>query len=99
MVLNEVGFQTFFATHMKGRLVHLKKRLNGMKAETLAHSTLNYWRLKIPRYDFKCNICGGIQEVTMGFGDSTLPVCCSESMSKIYQATPAVFKGGGWGGK
>ena len=53
----------------------------------------------MPRYDFKCNKCGSVREVVMSFGDSTLPVCCQESMTKVFQATPAHFKGGGWGGK
>lgn len=53
----------------------------------------------MPRYDFKCNKCGSVIEVVMSFGDSTIPVCCQESMSKVFQATPAVFKGGGWGGQ
>jgi putative FmdB family regulatory protein len=53
----------------------------------------------MPNYDYKCNVCGGVQEIYQQFGDSTVPVCCQQSMSKIFQATPAVFKGGGWGGQ
>lgn len=52
----------------------------------------------MPRYDYKCKVCGGVQEITKSFGDDSVPVCCQESMQQVYGATPAHFKGGGWGG-
>ena len=51
----------------------------------------------MPNYDFKCNVCGVVQEVYKEFGDDSIPVCCQTSMNKIFSATPAHFKGGGWG--
>lgn len=53
----------------------------------------------MPRYDYKCGKCGGVQEVYQEFGHNDAPTCCQESMTKIYSATPAHFKGGGWGGQ
>lgn len=54
----------------------------------------------MPNYEFKCFICGGVQEVYRQFGDSTLPVCCSESMTRVYSPPGGIhFKGGGWGGQ
>lgn len=53
----------------------------------------------MPRYDYKCGKCGGVQEVYQEFGHNYTPTCCQESMTKIYSATPAHFKGGGWGGQ
>jgi putative FmdB family regulatory protein len=51
----------------------------------------------MPNYDFKCSVCGGIQEVYKAFGDDSLPVCCQESMTKIYSSPPGVqFKGFGF---
>ena len=52
----------------------------------------------MPNYDYRCEVCGGVQEIYKQFGDDSIPVCCQQSMSIIFQATPAVFKGGGWGG-
>ena len=54
--------------------------------------------IKMPRYDYKCNKCGGTQEVERGFGEDHEPTCCQTSMSRVWSATPAIFRGGGWGG-
>jgi putative FmdB family regulatory protein len=54
----------------------------------------------MPKYDFKCNECSGVQEVWKDFGDDTLPVCCQQSMTKIYSVPGGIiFRGGGWGGQ
>jgi len=53
----------------------------------------------VPKYDFKCSTCGGQQEIYKEFGDDALPICCGESMSKVYSVPAAHFKGGGWGGQ
>jgi len=38
-------------------------------------------------------------EMYQSFEDSSIPNCpiCNEQMSKQFQATPAIFRGGGWG--
>ena len=53
----------------------------------------------MPKYDYKCNKCGMTQEITREFGEDYEPTCCQESMSRLLSATPAIFRGGGWGGK
>ena len=50
----------------------------------------------MPRYDFKGEKCGSVIEVQMSFGDSTVPVCCQTSMTKVFSSTPIHFKGGGF---
>ena len=50
----------------------------------------------MPRYDFKCEKCGSVIEVQMNFGESTVPVCCQTSMTKVFSSTPIHFKGGGF---
>ncbi len=50
----------------------------------------------MPRYDYKCNKCGITIEFERGFGEDTEPICCSESMSRVWSAPAAVFKGTGF---
>jgi putative FmdB family regulatory protein len=50
----------------------------------------------VPRYDYKCEVCGSVQEITKDFGDNTVPVCCDASMTKIFSSTPIHFRGGGF---
>ena len=52
----------------------------------------------MPNYDYKCSVCGGVQEIYKELGDSMVPTCCSTSMEKMFSAVPAHFRGGGWGG-
>ena len=52
----------------------------------------------MPAYDFQCSVCGVTLEYVKEFGDDTLPVCCSQSMNRVWTPTPAIFRGGGWGG-
>jgi len=55
----------------------------------------------VPRYDYKCDNCGSQVEISRSFDEEVLPMCtgCNSTMSRVWQATPAHFKGGGWGGK
>ena len=55
----------------------------------------------MPRYDYKCDTCGSQIEVERSFHEEGSPICtgCNSTMSRVWQATPAHFKGGGWGGK
>jgi len=55
----------------------------------------------MPKYDFRCPQCEKVVEIYKDFKDDTLPTCgeCNVELSKVFQATPAVFRGGGWGGQ
>ena len=55
----------------------------------------------MPRYDYKCDTCGSQIEVERSFHEEGSPICtgCNSTMSRVWQTTPAHFKGGGWGGK
>ena len=55
----------------------------------------------MPTYDYKCNNCNSQVEVTRSFDQDGDPMCtgCNSTMSRVWQATPAIFRGGGWGGK
>ncbi len=53
----------------------------------------------MPNYDYKCNECGMVREIYREFGEDHEPTCCQASMSRVWTATPAVFRGGGWGGQ
>ena len=50
----------------------------------------------MPKYDYKCNECGGAQEVERSFGDSTEPICCQVTMSRIWSAPAVKFNGPGF---
>jgi len=54
----------------------------------------------MPSYDFVCNDCGEKITETFGFHENHLVDCpqCLKQMRKIIKATPAVFRGTGWGG-
>jgi len=52
----------------------------------------------MPTYDYKCNKCGMTQEIVREFGENHEPTCCQETMARVWSATPAIFRGGGWGG-
>ena len=55
-------------------------------------------RIKMPKYDYKCNTCNSVQEIHREFGEDYEPTCCQMGMSRVWSATPAIFRGGGWGG-
>ena len=52
----------------------------------------------MPKYDYTCSKCGMTQEITREFGEDHEPTCCQQTMSRVWSATPAIFRGGGWGG-
>jgi putative FmdB family regulatory protein len=54
----------------------------------------------MPNWDFKCNMCDAVIEHLIKDGDE-FPKCvdCNVTLSKMYSATPSIFRGGGWGGK
>jgi hypothetical protein len=55
----------------------------------------------MPKYDYQCDKCGIGVEFEKSIHEETSPTCtgCSTIMSRVWSATPAHFKGGGWGGK
>lgn len=56
----------------------------------------------MPRYDFRCEDCQVTTEITRHvFVELQPPACnkCNRPMTRIYNPTPAIFKGDGWAGK
>jgi putative FmdB family regulatory protein len=50
----------------------------------------------MPNYDYKCDVCGGQQEVERSFGDDTQPVCCQTTMTRVWSAPAVKFNGTGF---
>jgi putative FmdB family regulatory protein len=50
----------------------------------------------MPTYDYKCEACGGTQEVERSFGDNTEPICCQATMSRVWSAPAVKFNGTGF---
>jgi len=50
----------------------------------------------MPNYDYKCLVCNSIQEVQRQLGEDREPSCCGTSMERVWTATPAIFKTGGF---
>ena len=55
---------------------------------------------QLPTYDFTCVGCDIEVERYFTFEETHRVECeqCGNTMIKAYTATPAHFKGGGWGG-
>ena len=55
----------------------------------------------MPQYDYRCNADYTLITMYQSFEDNSIPNCslCGQQMSKVFQATPAVFRGDGWAGK
>ena len=62
-------------------------------------SGVNRVGIKMPKYDFKCGQCGVVNEIERSIGEDTTPICCNQNMIRIWNATPTIFKGTGWGAK
>jgi putative FmdB family regulatory protein len=55
--------------------------------------------VEMPIYAFKCFKCNAQRNVHFGFDDKHELECeCGNAMSKVIGATPAIFRGNGWGG-
>ena len=52
----------------------------------------------MPTYDYRCEKCQITVEVMHSVSEHG-PKCCEQPMNKVFSATPAIFKGDGWGGK
>ena len=55
----------------------------------------------MPKYDYKCEGCNSVVEITRSFDEDSSPMCttCNSTMIRQWSATPAIFRGGGWGGQ
>lgn len=55
----------------------------------------------MPRYDYKCIVCGKEFEVTQSFSDPSVEYCvdCGGGIKKLYSSPALVFKGSGWHSK
>ena len=53
----------------------------------------------MPIYEFRCDTDKTKVEIQQGFHDNTIPNCplCGKEMRKVISATPAIFRGTGWG--
>ena len=50
----------------------------------------------MPRYDYKCSVCSSQIEFEKSIGDDKYPVCCNESMQRLWSATAVIFNGSGF---
>lgn len=50
----------------------------------------------MPTYEYKCLECGITVEYERSFSENTEPICCSMTMSRVWSATPTIFKTGGF---
>jgi putative FmdB family regulatory protein len=50
----------------------------------------------MPRYDYKCSICSSQIEFEKSISDDKYPVCCNESMQRLWSAPTAIFNGNGF---
>lgn len=48
------------------------------------------------KYDFKCSVCGGLQEIEKPMGSDWVPTCCEQSMSQVYSAVGVKFNAPGF---
>lgn len=54
-----------------------------------------------PAYDFKCPQCGGVLTIRKAITENIEPPICGDCLvgcERVFSATPAHFKGSGWGG-
>lgn len=54
----------------------------------------------MPKYDYKCDGCGEVEEAEHSMSETLDYHACRNCetglLHKVFTATPAVFKGGGW---
>jgi putative FmdB family regulatory protein len=54
----------------------------------------------MPKYDYKCAVCGSQQELERSIhAEADNPVCCGKTMERLFTVLGVQFKGGGWGGQ
>ena len=50
----------------------------------------------MPRYDYKCSVCSSQIEFEKKFDEDRFPVCCNQSMQRLWSAPTAIFNGSGF---
>jgi predicted nucleic acid-binding Zn ribbon protein len=50
----------------------------------------------MPRYEFKCLTCLCQVEFERSIGDDKYPICCNQSMQKIWTAPNLIFNDSGF---
>ena len=51
----------------------------------------------MPRYDYKCEVCGGQQEVERSIhAEADNPICCQAVMTRLFNVPPVRFEGPGF---
>jgi putative FmdB family regulatory protein len=53
--------------------------------------------LNVPTYEYKCVKCQIAMEMERSIHEEADPICCGESMSRVYGSFGISFKGTGWG--
>ena len=51
----------------------------------------------MPIYEYKCQKCEISMELEKSIHEEADPLCCGESMSRVYGSFGITFKGTGWG--
>jgi len=53
--------------------------------------------VKMPKYDYQCNICSSNVEFERGIDQTIEPTCCSKTMIRMWGSAPSVvFNGSGF---
>ena len=55
----------------------------------------------MPSYEYECPACGNVINIYRSFSDPELDYECPQcptTLKRKWTATPAIFRGGGWGG-
>ena len=52
----------------------------------------------MPRYDYRCSVCGHQFELRQSFDSATVTECaeCGGQANRKFHAPPVIFKGSGW---
>ena len=52
----------------------------------------------MPRYDYRCSVCGHQFELRQSFDSPTVMDCliCGAASNRKFHAPPVIFKGSGW---
>ena len=46
----------------------------------------------MPKYQYKCNVCSGEQEVERSIhAEADNPVCCEQTMTRIFSSVPVTL--------
>jgi putative FmdB family regulatory protein len=74
-----------------------------MPFEVLTITSHGISRCIVPKYDYKCDVCGGIEEIQHEMDEDYNGLdcgllSCDGSVKKIITAPAVQFRGQGWGG-